>query len=218
MSGLIIIGAGPGLGASVAGRFAREGLGVSVVARRASTLAQIQAALALYDVPVDGYAADVGEVRQLERALAAAMDEHGDPEVVIYNAAIIRADAPGDLSVDELGKTLAVNVFGALVAALVTIPSMQKRGAGTFLITGGMPRPMSSRFSLSLGKAALRALTAMLADHYGPSGVHVATVTVTDEIRPGSAFDPDLISESYWRLHQQTPAEWETEHLFTGSP
>jgi NAD(P)-dependent dehydrogenase (short-subunit alcohol dehydrogenase family) len=145
------------------------------------------------------------------------MNEHGDPDVVIYNAAIIRADAPGDLSFEELARTFAVNVSGALVAALVTIPRMQVRGRGTFLVTGGMPRPMSNHLSLSLGKAALRALTAMLAEHYGPSGVHVATVTVADEIRPGSAFDPELIAEEYWRLYQQAPAAWQTEHLFDGS-
>jgi NAD(P)-dependent dehydrogenase (short-subunit alcohol dehydrogenase family) len=191
---------------------------VSLVARRASALAQIQATLTSYDVPVASYPADAGQAEQLARALAAAMDEHGDPDVVIYNAAIIRADAPGDLSVDEVAQTFAVNVLGALVAALAMIPGMQKRGAGTFLVTGGLQRPMSSRLSLSLGKAGLRALTSMLADHYGPSGVHVATVTVADEIRPGSAFDPDLIAEEYWRLHRQAPEDWQAEHLFDGPP
>ena len=87
---------------------------------------------------------------------------------MVYNAAIIRADGPGDLSVDELAETWSVNVAGVLVAAMATIPAMQERGGGTFLVTGGMPRPVANRLSLSLGKAGSRALTSMLAEHFGP--------------------------------------------------
>jgi NAD(P)-dependent dehydrogenase (short-subunit alcohol dehydrogenase family) len=211
VTGVILVGAGPGLGASVARRFAREGFGVSLVARRASTLAMIQDTLAPYDVPVAGYPADAGRTHQLEQALRTAIDDHGAPDVVIYNAAVVRADGPGELSVDELAHTFAVNVWGALTTALATIPSMQESGHGTFLVTGGMPRPMSNHLSLSLGKAGVRALTSMLADHYRSCGVHVATVTVADEIVPGSASDPDLIAEQYWRLYKEAPEVWRTE-------
>ncbi len=213
----IVVGAGPGLGTSVARRFAGEGYGVSLVARRAAALARAAGALASYDVPVASYAADAGRSDQLEPALLAAIAALGAPDVVVYNAAVIRADGPGDLSVDELAETFAVNVAGVLVTALATIPSMQQRGAGTFLVTGGLPRPLASHLSLSLGKAGVRALTSMLAEHYGPSGVHVATVTVAREIVKDGAFDPDLIAEEYWRLHRQAPEAWETEHLFEGS-
>ena len=216
MSGLIVIGAGPGLGSGVARRFGAEGLGVSLLARKPATLAQVAGTLASYDVPVSTYPADAGRPDQLQRALAAAIDDHGAPEVVVYNAAIIRADAPGDLSAPELTETWWVNVAGVLVAAMATIPAMQEHGEGTFLVTGGMPEPLPSHLSLSLGKAGVRALTSMLAQHFGPHGVHVATVTVADEIVPGTSFDPDRIADQYWRLHAQTPDEWETELVFDG--
>ena len=218
MAGVIIVGAGPGLGTSVARRFAREGFGVRVLARRESTLADLRSALAGYEVPFTGYTADVGRAHELEQALSAAIDDDGAPEVVVYNAAVVRADVPGDLTSEELTQTFEVNVSGAVVTALATIPSMQDHGAGTFLVTGGMPRPIPSHFSLSLGKAAVRAVISMLADYYGPSGVHVATVTVTDQIGPHGAFDPDLIAEEYWRLHREPPGSWRTEHLFDGAP
>lgn len=216
--GLIIVGVGPGLGASVARRFAREGLGVSLVARRATTLADVEASLARYDVPVASYPADAGRPDQLEQALAAAVDDHGVPDVVVYHAAIIRPDEPGELSPEELAETWAVNVSGILVTAMATIPAMRERGRGTFLVTGGMPRPKPSYVSLSLGKAGARALTTILAEQFGPGGVHVATVTVADTIVPGTPYDPDLIAEEYWRLHRQDPDGWETEVLYDGSP
>jgi NAD(P)-dependent dehydrogenase (short-subunit alcohol dehydrogenase family) len=123
---------------------------------------------------------------------------------------------PGELSVGELAGTWDVNVGGILVTAMRTVPAMQERGRGTFLVTGGMPTPVRDHFSLSLGKAGVRALTAMLAEHVAPRGVHVATVTVAGEIIAGTRFDPDLIAEEYWRLHRQPLVEWETELLFDG--
>jgi NADP-dependent 3-hydroxy acid dehydrogenase YdfG len=139
------------------------------------------------------------------------------PDVVVYNAGVIRADAPGDLSPAELAETWSVNVAGILVTATATVPGMQERGRGTFLVTGGMPRPVPSHLSLSLGKAGARALASMLAEQYAPSGVHVATVTVAGAIAPGTPYDPDQIAEHYWRLHRQEPAVWETEYLYDGS-
>jgi len=216
VAGLIIVGVGPGLGTSVARRFAREGLGVSLVARRPTTLTAAASALSPYDVPVAASPADAGRPEQLEGALASAVADHGVPDVVVYNAAIIRADAPGELSPDELAETWAVNVSGILVTAMATIPAMQERGKGTFLVTGGMPRPIPSHLSLSLGKVGARAVVSMLAEQFGPTGVHVATVTVADEIVPGTSYDPDLIAEHYWRLHRQQPGAWETEYLYDG--
>jgi NAD(P)-dependent dehydrogenase (short-subunit alcohol dehydrogenase family) len=214
---LIVVGVGPGLGLAVARRFAAEGFGVSVVARRAPTIAAVERALTSYDVPVAAYPADAGRPDQLGPALASAVEEQGVPDVVVYNAGVIRADRPGDLSPQELADTWSVNVGGILVTATATIPAMQERGRGTFLVTGGMPRPLASHVSLSLGKAGARALAAMLAEEYAPSGVHVATVTVAGAIAPGTPYDPDLIAEHYWRLHRQRPGAWETEHLYDGS-
>ena len=70
--------------------------------------------------------------------------------------------------------------------------------------------------SLSLGKAGVRALAALLARAYEPAGVHVATVTVAGAVAPGSAFDPDEIAEEYWRLHAQPAGAWEREVLYPG--
>jgi hypothetical protein len=41
-------------------------------------------------------------------------------------------------------------------------------------------------------------------------------VTVAGHIAPGSAFDPDVIAEHYWRLHVQPRHRWEREVLFSG--
>ncbi|MFF8813278.1 SDR family NAD(P)-dependent oxidoreductase [Streptomyces pactum] len=216
MSGAVVIGAGPGIGRSVARRFAREGLPVGLIARSAGPLTEVAGELSAFGVPVAVRTADSTDESALRAALDAVADELGPPDVVVYNAALIRPDRPGELSVRGQLDAWAVNVVGALTAAAHVAPGMARRGRGTFLVTGGMPEPKREYVSLSLGKAGLRTLVALLDQEYGPSGVHVAGVTVDGPVAPGTAFDPDDIAEHYWRLHTQPRAQWQREVLHTG--
>lgn len=211
MGSAIVIGAGPGLGQAVALRFARAGLPVAVLARRAGTTAAVVRALVPTGVPALGLQADVTDEAGLRSALDAATAELGPPDVVVYNAAVIRADGPGDLPIRDHQHAWAVNVLGALTAAAHTAPPMAQRGHGSILITGGMPEPDPRYVSLSLGKAGVRALVTLLDRRYRSAGVHVATVTVAGPITPGTAFDPDTIAEHYWRLHTQPADRWQHE-------
>ncbi|MPZ84727.1 MAG: SDR family NAD(P)-dependent oxidoreductase [Actinophytocola sp.] len=209
MSGAVVIGAGPGIGRSVARRFAKEGLPVAVMARDKDKLNAVAEAVGAFAVPVD-----VADEEALRGALDVAAAELGPPDAVVYNAAVIQADVPGELSVRQHQEAWTVNVVGALIAAAHVLPGMAGRGHGTFLITGGMPEPKPRYVSLSLGKAGVRSLVTMLDMEYRSHGVHVATVTVAGVVAPGTAYDPDDIAEQYWRLHTQPRAEWEREYLF----
>ncbi|TDC71670.1 SDR family NAD(P)-dependent oxidoreductase [Streptomyces hainanensis] len=211
MPGAVVIGAGPGIGRSVARRFAREGMPVAVLARSEATGRATAAAVAESGVRAVPLTADAADEDGLRGALDAAVGALGTPEVVVYNAALIRPDAPGELSARAQLDAYAVNVVGALTAAGHLLPAMARRGHGTFLVTGGMPEPKPAYTSLSLGKAGVRALVALLAERYGPAGLHVATVTVDGPVAPGTDFDPDDIAEHYWRLHAEPPADWRRE-------
>ncbi|MBE1492464.1 SDR family NAD(P)-dependent oxidoreductase [Plantactinospora soyae] len=211
MSGAVVIGVGPGIGRSVALRFAREGLPVALVARTTAGVRAVAEEVAALGVRVVALTADSTEESALRAALDTAAAELGPPDVVVYNAAIIQADSIGELSVRAHQHAWAVNVVGAITTAAHVLPGMAERGAGSFIVTGGMPEPKPAYVSLSLGKAGVRALVALLDQEYGQSGVHVATVTVAGAVAPGTAFDPDDIAEQYWRLHTQPQHRWERE-------
>jgi NAD(P)-dependent dehydrogenase (short-subunit alcohol dehydrogenase family) len=223
MAGAVVIGAGPGIGAAVARRFAREGLPVALVARSRRSLDPVTeavAAVAMEAAPGSGVlplGADVTDEAALRTALDAATGRFGVPDAVVYNAALVRADALGELAQPALLDAWAVNVGGALTAAAHLAPAMARRGGGSFLITGGMPEPKAPYVSLSLGKAGVRTLARLLDLEYGPAGVHVATVTVDGVVAPGTGFDPDTIAEHYWRLHTQPRSRWEHDVLHTGA-
>ncbi|WP_061295396.1 SDR family NAD(P)-dependent oxidoreductase [Herbidospora cretacea] len=214
MPSAVVIGAGPGIGQAVARRFAREGYALTLITRSERTLRAAAEAVGAPSTLV----ADSTDEEALRRALDEAADRHGLPDVVVYNAAIVRTDGPGDLSVEEHKNAWAVNVVGALVAAAHVAPAMAERGSGTFLVTSGMPKPDPRRVSLSLGKAGVRALVTLLDAEWGGRGVHFASVTVAGAVAPGGAFDPDDIAGHYWRLHTQPRGEWQGEVLYTGRP
>jgi NAD(P)-dependent dehydrogenase (short-subunit alcohol dehydrogenase family) len=216
MAGTIVIGAGPGIGTSVARRFARAGLPVAVLSRSRPTVDAALAALA--DAPAGslGLTADVTDEWALRTALDEAVARLGVPDVLVYNAALIQSDRVGDLNAAQHLDAWAVNVVGAITAVAHLGPAMADAGRGTILLTGGMPEPIPDVTSLSLGKAGVRALAELLARAYEPSGVHVATVTVAGAVAPGSTFDPDEIAEEYWRLHAQPAGAWERQVLYAG--
>ncbi|GAA4206245.1 SDR family NAD(P)-dependent oxidoreductase [Actinocatenispora rupis] len=214
MAGVVVVGAGPGIGAAVARRFAREGMPVGLVARRPETLDAVAATLP--GVPVGTATADVTDEVALRTALATLADRFGTPDAVVYNAALIRPDRPGELSVREHERAWAVNVVGALVTATAVAPAMARRGYGTVLVTGGMPAAVPAYVSLSLGKAGVRALVELLDREYGPAGVHVATVRVDGPVAPGTDFDPDDIADEYWRVHAQPRGHWDREVAYPG--
>ncbi|WBB61088.1 SDR family oxidoreductase [Streptomyces sp. WMMC500] len=223
MAGAVVVGAGPGIGAAVARRFAREGLPVTLVARSEPSLTGVAAGVAAAGgAAPPGYgvlplAADVTDEAGLRTALDTATARFGVPDAVVYNAALVRADRLGELAQPALLDAWAVNVGGALTAATHLAPAMARRGGGSFLITGGMPEPKAPYVSLSLGKAGVRTLARLLALEYGPQGVHVATVTVDGAVAPGTDFDPDVIAEHYWRLHTQPRSRWEHDVRHAGA-
>ena len=211
MSGAVIIGAGPGIGRSVARRFAREGMPIALIARSASSVEGVAEAVTPFGVPTLSLTADCADETAMRSALDAASNEFDTPEVVVYNAAIIQADTADQLSARAHLDAWAVNVIGALTAAAHVAPAMAQRGNGSFVVTGGMPKPKKEYVSLSLGKASVRTLVELLDLEYGALGVHVASVTVDGPVAPGTAFDPDDIAEHYWVLHTQPRSQWERE-------
>jgi short-subunit dehydrogenase len=212
---VLVLGAGPGLGAAVARRFGREGFAVTLAARSEPNLAGLARELRSMGVSVNTVAADAGNPHRFRESLEALAGSTAFG-VVVYNAAVIAADGILTSDIDHLLNTYAVDVLGAVVAAQVFTPAMRRAGAGTFLATGGCPGlPYAT---LALGKAGLRAAVALMHDELRADGVHCSSITIAGAIAPGTPFDPDLIADAYWALHTQAAADWTAETIFEGPP
>jgi len=208
---VIVIGAGPGLGLAIANAFAELGHPIALIARDKERLTKVAEQLTNTAPKVGIYSADAGNPDELKAALQQSVKELGEPEVMVYNAAVLAPDKPTELDAEEFTARLAVDMGGAKVAAGTVLPLL-RGGHGTLLFTGGGLglNPSPDLTSLSVGKAALRAYVLALFQDMREKGVHASTVTIFGSIgEPG--FEPDKIAESYVRLHLQQPSEWTAE-------
>ena len=211
MAGAVIIGAGPGIGTSVARRFAAAGMPVGLISRTAATVDAARAAVAAAGVTAAGAVADAGQDDQLTAALDALIGQLGVPEALVYNAGLIQHDRPGELSRERYFAAYAINVLGAMTAAVHLAPAMAQAGGGTILITGGMPEPDPAVARLSLGNGGRAGAHQAAGQRVRAGVIHVATVTVGGAVAPGGPCDPDLIAGHYWRLHTQPPQHGSTK-------
>jgi NAD(P)-dependent dehydrogenase (short-subunit alcohol dehydrogenase family) len=212
----LIVGAGPGIGNSVAQAFAREGHDIALASRHADKLRAMQPALEKAGAASRAYSVDAGDEKSLRQLFAAVRKDFGDPDVLVYNPAAHGAGKPTTLNGEQLAADFRVNVTGALICAQEAAGAMKNRGRGTILLTGGgfAHEPAATYASLSLGKAALRNLTYSLAQELGAHGIHVATVTVYGFVQSGTHYDPARIADAYLRLHKQAPGHFQTELVF----
>jgi short-subunit dehydrogenase len=211
-----IAGFGAGVSMAVARAFAKEGYCLALLARNLEKLEANAEELRQSGYTVHTFAADAGNEESLIQAFADIRSQLTDPEVLIYNAAVMVMNKPSELPSEKLIADFKVNVVGALVAAQQVIPAMKIRGKGTILFTGGglALYPSSDLVSLAIGKSGLRSLNFCLAQELKDSGIHVGTVTICGTVEVGTHFDPDAIAQSYITLHEQVPENFEAEIIY----
>ena len=220
----VVIGVGPGLGAAVARRFA-AGYTVALVARNADYLAKVAAEIAAAGGrahPVAGNTAD-------EAAIATAFDtirrEIGDPEVLVYNAAMRPFGGLVETKPSTFENTWRVNAFGAFLCAQQVAPAMLKAGHGTIIFTGATAgtRPFATSAAFGPAKFAMRGLAQVMARDLGPQGIHVAYVNIDGaidmpfirrrfpDLKDEDMLKPAAIADAYWYVAHQDRSCWTQE-------
>jgi NAD(P)-dependent dehydrogenase (short-subunit alcohol dehydrogenase family) len=213
---LLLIGAGPGVGAGVVRRFGREGFRSTLISR--SGTVELAAELRGEGLEIEAIGADIEDLDGYRKTLEEIFGVPGAPGVVVYNAALPDPGEILDATVERLRTAYDVDVLGAVVAAQVAAPVMRAAGGGTLLVTSGgfADVPVPALASLSIGKAALRSAQTLVAAGVQKDGIHAATVTIAGAVKPGTDFDPDKIAELFWTAHTDSRDAWQTEYRFTG--
>lgn len=219
-----VVGVGPGLGAALARRFAREGYAVGLFARSESSLLPVRQEVEQAGGRAGHYVADAADEAALKSAFARMREELGAPEVCIYNAGTYVRAGLLELTPEQFESSWKIGCMGGFLTAREVVPAMLERGRGTLLFTGATASVRgTARFSaFAVGKFGLRALAQSLAREFGPQGIHVAHVVIDGMIdtqrgrsmAPGEAatmLSPDALAETYWQLHSQDSSAWTQE-------
>jgi NAD(P)-dependent dehydrogenase (short-subunit alcohol dehydrogenase family) len=214
----LIVGAGPGLSASLARQLAKSDAKIALAARNTEKLAAL-----CTETGAVAYACDATDPDQVTKLFTDVEAAQGAPDLVIYNAS---ARAPGpitDIAPADVQRSLAISAFGGFLVAQQAAIRMVKAGRGTILLTGASAsiKGYKNSAAFAMGKFALRGLAQSMARELAPQGVHVAHIIIDGGIRsdrrpvppdrPDSLLDPDAIAEAYLQLASQKRSAWTWE-------
>lgn len=221
----VVLGVGPGLGAAVVRRFAREGFAVGLMARGEESLAAAREEVEGSGGTALAVAADATDAASVASAFDRVREELGEPEVFVYNAGAFQMGGILELSPEQFDDCFRANCSGAFYGAQQVLPAMVERERGTIILTGATAalRGSAKFAALATGKFGLRALAQSMAREFGPQGIHVAHVIIDGQINTprlreaqpdreeSTTLSPESIAEAYWQLHTQDPTAWTLE-------
>lgn len=209
----VIVGAGPGLGAAAARRFAQAGMTTILVSRNADRLNELASSIE----GAVAYPCDATDEAAVEAMYTDIEARHGPIEVLVYNPGGGFGRTPVlEQSAERFRAVWEFTAFGGFLNSRAAAQRMQARGHGTILITGATASLRGGKgFSaFASGKFALRALAQSMARELGPQGIHVAHVNIDGMIgvsEDGSKLDPGDIAETYFGLFKQAKSNWTQE-------
>jgi len=204
---IVIVGAGPNLGAAVARRFGREGLAVGLISRNADKLDAMAADLAKDGIRAAGAPADIRDAAALAAAIISLADQLGPVDVLEYSP----LPAPEfmkpilETTVDDVRGPIEFSILGAVAATQAVVGPMRDAGRGTILFTtgGAAINPYPLRAGVGISFAGEVAYARMLHDELADSGVHVAHTAIGGRIAPGMDHEPSDVADVLWGHHTE---------------
>lgn len=213
MSTIAIVGAGSGLGMSIARAFGSHGFAVALISRTQEKLDRLAGELTSTGVESAGFAADVMDPSSVAAAFDRIKNRFATIDVLEYSPAPhtpvpgLVNPAPLEATSENIQPQVDYYLRGGLAATEQVLPEMIARGSGTVIYTTGgtSTDPLAGPLELTataIGSSALRTYALKLHQATVGSGVYVAHVPIFAWIGSGSPdAQPDTIARHYWDVH-----------------
>ncbi len=171
----IVTGAGSGIGAAIADRFAaagavvfvadRDSIGGSATTERIRTAGGVATFVEL----------DVTNEAACTSTIAGVLSESGHLDVLVNNAGIGKVGTILDTSSEDLDRLWAVNVKGMYYLCRAALPHMIERRSGSIINIGSIAAVigMHERFAYTTTKHAVAGMTKAMALDHGTTGVRI---------------------------------------------
>ena len=217
----VVVGVGPGNGAALGRRFAKEGYAVALLARSNVTSGPLAASL----VDARAYNCDITDAASVTHSFEAVTREMGPVSALVFNAGSGIWGTVEDIDPAAFEGAFRVNALGLLLAAKQVIPAMKKLGGGNIVVIGATSsrRGVARTAAFAPAKAAQRSLTESMARHLWPQGIHVSLVIVDGVVdlprtravmkdKPDDFFiAPDDLADTAFHLTTQPRSAWSFE-------
>ena len=182
----LLTGATGGLGQAIANALAARGARLILSSRKTEELVKLARSL-----PGKGHTTLTSDLAEDGAALA-LLEQAGDIDVLVANAALPASGQLDGFSQEEIGRALRVNLEAPVRMTRELLPPWQKRGSGHFVfissISGFASTPRASLYAAT--KFGLRGFALNLREDLRGTGVGVSVIT------PGAIRDAGMFAES----------------------
>lgn len=208
----LIVGAGPGLSASLARLCAKQGMAVALAARDTGKLSDL-----VSETGARAYACDVSSPEEVTTLFAAVQGDTGAPDLVVFNPSARQRAPIAELDPEKVRQALLISCFGGFLVGQAAAKAMLGRGSGSILFTGATAsvKGVANSAPFAMGKFGLRGLCQSMARELAPKGIHVAHFVIDGGIgkdpEGNAKLDPDAIAETYFHIYRQHPSAWTWE-------
>ncbi len=213
---IVVVGAGPGLGASIARRFGSAGYDVALIARSEEKLEALGRDLQQAGITTGWSAVDITDDAALSEAITRFGGHTGHLDVLHFNPSVFRQKTPLELTPEELLDDVRLGAAALLTSVQAARPFM--RAGARITVTGSIAAdsPWNEAASLGVQKAALRNLVHSVDATLAPDGIRAMTLTVRGTLAPDTRFSPDLVGDALHRAATVPDESWQVEVPYDG--
>lgn len=218
MKTLVIIGAGKGLGLSLAKRFGKAGFQIALVSRNAIKLQEMINVLKENHIEASYFIADVYQADQMTEALANIKNKYGSIDVLEFSPTAGKYPPTSvlELTAENIKDLYEGYIFSAIHVVNTVVQDMLARKEGALLFTTGLsalyPVPMMGNVGIIM--AGLRNYITNLHTELSPKGIFVGHRSLglfIKESGNGTVNDPDIIADMWYEAYTDQ-AVWEEEY------
>jgi NAD(P)-dependent dehydrogenase (short-subunit alcohol dehydrogenase family) len=223
MKTIAIVGAGPGLGLSLAKTFGQHRFRVALLARTQEKLDTYVQQLQEMSIEAAGFAANVSKAAELEAAFARIKETFGPVDVLEYSPTPSEGRASAlEVTAEKAEQQFHSYVSGAITCVNAVLPDMLARESGALLFTAGLSAvvPMPILGTVGIAMAGLRNYVLNLNQVLAPSGIYAAMLAIGIFMAKGDPEkDPDIVAAYIYEMYEQREyAEKTFPHGLTAIP
>jgi short-subunit dehydrogenase len=206
MKTIAIVGAGEGLGMSIAKKFGQNGFRVALIARNEEKLNRLVIELEQLGIEAASFQADILNKEQIEMAFAAVKERYGFIDVLEYSPTpSINTVAPSlDVTEENALYQFQFNVLGALSSVRQVLPEMLDKQSGALLFTTGgaaiHPVPMMGNVGIAI--SGLRNYIFNLNSELSDKGIYAGHLSIGIWMQPNSGVQ-DKIADIWYDMYSK---------------